>query len=141
MCMGDLLTIAPQGQISIGEWCYLGPNSKIWSMESINIGNKVFISHGVHLFDNNSHSLSAEQRHLRYRELQEYGRHLESEPVKHQPIIIEDDVWIGFNAAIMKGVRVGQGAVVAACAVVTHDVAPFTVVAGNPAKPVGVAGK
>jgi len=137
--MGEFLIISPSGSIQFGDWCYFGPNSKIWSMESVRIGNRVTISHGVHIFDNNSHSISAEQRHLRFQELMKYGRHLEPEPVKSKPIIIEDDVWIGFNAAVMKGVRIGRGAIVAACAVVTHDVAPFTIVAGNPAKPVGIA--
>lgn len=50
------------------------------------------------------------------------------------PIVIEDDVWIGEYAAIMKGVTIGKGAIVAAHAVVTKDVPAYTVVAGNPAK-------
>jgi acetyltransferase-like isoleucine patch superfamily enzyme len=50
------------------------------------------------------------------------------------PIIIEDDVWIATRAMVLKGVRIGKGAVVAAGAVVTKDVAPYTVVGGSPAK-------
>jgi acetyltransferase-like isoleucine patch superfamily enzyme len=49
------------------------------------------------------------------------------------PVVIEDKVWIGFNVIILKGVRVGEGAVVAAGSVVTKDVPPYCVVAGNPA--------
>jgi 2,3,4,5-tetrahydropyridine-2,6-dicarboxylate N-acetyltransferase len=56
------------------------------------------------------------------------------EPPSAQPVIIEDDVLIGANAVVLEGVRVGQGSVVAAGAVVTKDVPPFTVVAGTPAK-------
>jgi len=48
--------------------------------------------------------------------------------------IIEDDVWLGYNAIIMPGVRIGTGAVVGAAAVVTKDVAPYSIVAGVPAK-------
>lgn len=50
--------------------------------------------------------------------------------------VIEDGVWIGMRAFIMPGVRIGEGALIAANAVVTKDVAPYTVVAGNPASPV-----
>lgn len=50
------------------------------------------------------------------------------------PIVIEDDVWIGAAAIILKGVRVGRGAIVAAGAVVTKDVPPYAIVGGNPAR-------
>ena len=48
-------------------------------------------------------------------------------------VVIEDDVWIGYNATILKGVRIGKGAIIAPGAVVTHDVPPGATVAGNPA--------
>lgn len=137
LCMGEFLIGAPQATISIGDWCYIGPQSKIWAIDQIKIGSRVFLSHGVQIFDNNSHSLSADDRHSRFRELTEHGRHLNPEDVKHRPIRIEDDVWIGFNAAIMKGITIGRGSIVGACSVVTHDVPPYTVVVGNPARKVG----
>jgi acetyltransferase-like isoleucine patch superfamily enzyme len=56
--------------------------------------------------------------------------------VKQGPVVIEDDAWLGTNAVVLPGVRVGRGAVVGAGAVVTRDVAPFTVVAGVPARPI-----
>jgi tetrahydrodipicolinate N-acetyltransferase len=56
------------------------------------------------------------------------------EPPSAQPVIIEDDVVIGANAVVLEGVRVGKGAVVAAGAIVIDDVAPYTVVAGTPAR-------
>ena len=137
LIMGELLVIPPSGKINIGDWCYVGPDAKIWSMSSITIGDRVFISHGVQIFDNNSHSLSASERHSRYRELRIEGHHLQREKVKSCPVMIEDDVWVGFNVAIMKGVTVGRGAVVGAGAVVVHDVLPYAVVVGNPARSVG----
>ncbi len=109
----------------------MGPQSKIWALDKITIGSRVFISHGVQIFDNNSHSLSASERHERFRELTEHGRHLTREAVTRKAITIEDDVWIGFNAAIMKGVTIGRGAIVGACAVVTHDVPAYAVVGGE----------
>ncbi|HEY9576659.1 MAG TPA: DapH/DapD/GlmU-related protein, partial [Pseudobacillus sp.] len=56
------------------------------------------------------------------------------EPPSAQPVVLEDDVLIGANAVVLEGVRVGQGAVVAAGAIVTKDVPPFSVAAGAPAK-------
>ena len=52
------------------------------------------------------------------------------------PVILENDVWIGHGAVILPGVRIGSGAAIGAGAVVSHDVEPFTVVAGVPAKPI-----
>ena len=59
-------------------------------------------------------------------------------PVSRGPIVIEDDVWIGANAVILPGVRLGRGAVVGANSVVSRDVAPLTVVAGQPAREIRV---
>jgi acetyltransferase-like isoleucine patch superfamily enzyme len=53
-----------------------------------------------------------------------------------QVCVIEDDVWIGARVILLKGVRVGRGAIIAAGAVVTRDVAPYTIVGGVPAKPI-----
>ena len=50
--------------------------------------------------------------------------------------MIKDNVWIGQHSTILKGVTIGEGAVVGCCSVVTKDVEPYTVVAGNPAKQV-----
>ncbi len=52
-------------------------------------------------------------------------------------VIIGDHVWIGYRATILPGLTIGEGAVVAACAVVTRDVAPYTIVGGNPAREIG----
>jgi acetyltransferase-like isoleucine patch superfamily enzyme len=136
-CRGQFLIAAPDAKIIVGDWCSLGPNSIVWAMERIEIGSRVFLSHGVQIFDNNSHSMSANDRHDRYRELRTAGRHLRQEDVRHEPVRIEDDAWIGFNAIILKGVTVGRGAVVGACSVVTHDVEPYSIVVGNPACKVG----
>lgn len=58
------------------------------------------------------------------------------EPVVKKDTIIGNDVWIGYNATIMPGVTVGDGAIIATKAVVTKDVAPYEIVGGNPAKPI-----
>lgn len=53
-----------------------------------------------------------------------------------QPVVIEDDVWIGARVIILPGVRVGTGAILAAGAIVTKDVPPYAIMGGNPAKPI-----
>lgn len=63
--------------------------------------------------------------------------HEPKEGISRGDIIVEDDVWIGFRATILSGVRIGQGAVVAAGAVVTRDVPPYAIVGGVPAKVIG----
>lgn len=129
--MGEFL-MEEEGQIEIGDDCYIGPGTKIWSFLPLSIGHRVFISHGVNIHDTDSHSLSAKERHLRFLEKIQYGRHLIREEKKCAAITIDDDVWIGFNAILLKGVRVGRGAVIGAGAVITKEVAPYTVVVGNP---------
>lgn len=132
---GQILVVAPHGKVEMGEFSYLGPGATIWSMDSIRIGNNVDIALGASVYDNNSRSLSASERAESFKALRE-GRE-RHETIKHAPVIIEDDVWIGFNAAVLKGVTVGRGAIIAAGSIVTHDVEPFTIVAGNPAKKIG----
>ena len=60
---------------------------------------------------------------------------MRDQPVRLAAVVIESDVWIGASATVLPGIRIGQGAVVAAGAVVSRDVAPFMMVAGNPAVP------
>jgi acetyltransferase-like isoleucine patch superfamily enzyme len=55
-------------------------------------------------------------------------------PGRSAPVVIEDDVWVGGGVIVLKGVRIGTGSIVGAGSVVTKDVAPYTVVAGNPAR-------
>ncbi len=59
------------------------------------------------------------------------------EAITKGPIVVEDDVWIGYGATIMSGVHIGKGAVIGACALVNKDVAPFEIVGGVPAKKIG----
>jgi acetyltransferase-like isoleucine patch superfamily enzyme len=128
--VGGQLHVYPDGgRISIGECCFIGPGTRIWAGDSVEIGNRVLISHGVNIHDNISHSLSAQERHQHFVEILE-RRNGALGKVPKQRIVIEDDAWIGFNAIILKGVRIGEGAVVAAGAIVTKDVPPYTIVAG-----------
>jgi maltose O-acetyltransferase len=132
---GELLIFAHAGKIEIGKDCYLGEDSRIWSADSIKIGNRVLISHNVNIHDTNSHSLNSVLRHKHFIKLMSEGHPIVNDvDINSKAIIIEDDVWVGFNSTILKGVRIGKGAVVAACSIVTKDVPELVIVAGNPAK-------
>lgn len=131
---GELLIFAHAGEIHIGEDCYLGEGSRVWSSESVKIGNRVYISHNVNIHDTNSHSLNPQLRHEHFREIMLAGHpQINNVDIQSQPVHIEDDVWVGFNSTIFKGVTIGKGAVIGACSVVTKNVPEFVVV-GNPAK-------
>jgi acetyltransferase-like isoleucine patch superfamily enzyme len=135
--LGQLCVLGHGGRIRIGESCFIGEDSRIWAAASITIGDRVLISHNVNIHDNNSHSLSAEERHWHFNQIISTGHPKVLNNVAAASIVIEDDAWIGFGCTILKGVTVGRGAVVGACSLVTKDVAAYTVVAGSPAKAIG----
>ena len=138
--LGRLLIFGHAGSITIGEHCFVGEDSHIWSADRIVIGDRVLISHGVNIHDNISHSLSAAERHDHFLSIFERGGHPASiANITAAPVTIGSDAWIGFGATILKGVTIGDGAVVGAQSVVTKDVAPFDIVVGNPARVVGTA--
>lgn len=132
---GHLFIFAHAGAIQIGKDCYVGEHSRVFSSESVVIGDRVLISHNVNIHDTNSHSLDMTLRHKHFTEILNTGHPTStSYDIQGMPIIIQDDVWIGFNSTILKGVTIGKGAVIAACSVVTKDVPARVVVAGNPAR-------
>jgi len=131
---GELLTFAHGGTIRLGTFCFVGEHSHIWSAASIEIGNRVLISHGVNIFDNATHPINAAQRHAQFRSIILEGRHPERIDLEEKPVKVEDDVLIGCMSIVLSGVTLGRGAIVGAGSVVAGDVPPFTIVAGNPAR-------
>jgi acetyltransferase-like isoleucine patch superfamily enzyme len=131
---GELLLFANGGKIKIGKDCYIGKYSHIWSGESISIGNSVLIAHGCNIIDTDSHEIDYRERHNSYIRMLNEGHSKTKSNVKTAPVIIEDNAWISFNVCILKGVKIGKGAIIGAGSVVTKDVPPFALVAGNPAK-------
>jgi acetyltransferase-like isoleucine patch superfamily enzyme len=131
---GELHTFRYGGNIAIGENCYIGDHTRIWSGEAVTIGNFVQISHNVNIIDTNAHEIDAYERAERYLDLLKNGHWKDKGSVLTSPIVIEDYVWISFNCTILKGVKIGKGAIVGANSVVVDDVPPFTLVLGNPAK-------
>jgi acetyltransferase-like isoleucine patch superfamily enzyme len=131
---GELCVLAYGGEIIIGDHCYIGENTKIYSGDSILIDDHVIIGHSCNISDNDSHEFDHLERAKGVEELLQFGYRSEKGKVKSAVITIEPHVWINFNVTILKGVRIGKGAIVAAGSIVTKDVAPFTMVAGNPAR-------
>lgn len=130
---GELLTFSHGGKISLGTYCYVGEHSHIWSAEHIEIGDRVLIAHNVNIFDSLTHPISAKKRHQQFIEIISSG-HPKPIDLESAPIQIGNDVWIGCMSVILKGITVGEGAIVGAGSVVTKNVPPYTIVAGNPAK-------
>ena len=121
----------PHGRVQIGDRCYVGA-SLLVCHTSITLEDDVIISWDVTIVDHDSHALSWDHR---CRDVSDWRiGHKNWDHVSVEPVHIERKAWIGFGAAILKGVRVGEGAIVGAGSVVTKDVPPFTVVAGNPAR-------
>lgn len=121
------------GKIIIGSHSLLSYNTVIRSVASVSIGDYAIISSHVHISDNNNHPTSPGIR----KEMCMKGFDGEAWRWKYadkSPIVIEDNVWIGEYASILKGVTIGTGAIIASYSVVTKDVPPYTIVAGNPAK-------
>jgi acetyltransferase-like isoleucine patch superfamily enzyme len=135
---GQLLTFGPGAPLSIGSYCYVGDNSRIWCAVGVTIGDRVLIAHNVNIHDNNAHPLSASARHLQALEIFA-GREDPMTDVRMSPIVIEDDVWIGFNSTILKGVTIGRGAIIGAETVITKNVPPYAIVIGTPQRQSGVA--
>ena len=108
--------------IIIHDGCAIGKNNSFACIDRIEIGKNVLFAGFVHITD---HS---------------HGYENIDEPIKEQrliskgPVLIEDDCWLGFQSEILSGVHIGKHSIVAARAVVTKDVPPYCIVAGNPAK-------
>jgi len=109
-----------EGRIDIGDYVLISPGTRILSSDSITIGSNTMIAGEVYISDSDWHDI--------------YDR--TSERSQHRPIVLEENVWIGFRAIIGKGVRIGENSIIGAGSVVTRDIPANVIAAGNPARPV-----
>lgn len=130
-----ILYVQNNGLIYIGNYTTLRANTIVGGVDNVHIGNHVMISNHVTIYDNNNHPTDPKQRI----KMCESGFNSELWKWKysdHKPVYINDNVWIGEYATILKGVTIGEGAIIASHSIVTKDVEPYSIVAGNPAKKV-----
>lgn len=111
---GDIICFK-NSKLTLGNG-FCNSNVKIRCTNSITIGDNVAISHDVTIMDSDAHIIKNQENDIT------------------KPVIIGDNVWIGTRAIILKGVKIGNGAIVAAGSIVTKDVPENSMVAGSPAK-------
>ena len=120
--------LGQKASINIGNNCDLN-GSSITAYRSVTIGNRVQIGAAGLITDTDLHPLDPA---LRRDQIE--GRPYPIDAVQKAPIVIEDDVWLGYGVLVLKGVRIGQGSIIGAGSVVTQDIQARCVAAGNPAK-------
>ena len=112
---------ANQGYVTIGERAWLGPYCLIYGNGGVDIGADVLVAAHTSI---NTVSHVAERSDI---PMNEQG-------ISCDPIVIEDDVWIGLNCTILQGTRIGRGSIIGAGAVVTRDIPPGSIAVGTPAR-------
>lgn len=139
-CVIDGTLLVLRGSMKIGDRVVINEGTRLICADHITIGDDVLISWGCNIVDSNMHAMASANRlpdtqnaraELENRTM---GLHVDYSKIASAPVVIKDRAWIGFNAIILKGVTIGEGAVVGAGSVVTQDVPDYAVVGGNPAR-------
>jgi maltose O-acetyltransferase len=102
-------------RIRIGDGTYLNRNTEVTALGSVTIGRGCMIGRDVIIMDSDQHAMPGEE-------------------IEIAPVVIEDGVWIGARAMVLKGVRIGRGSVIGAGAIVTRSIPPESVAVGQPAR-------
>jgi acetyltransferase-like isoleucine patch superfamily enzyme len=130
---GTIMVYRADSKVTLGNNVYIGPGTFIECVEQITIGDNVLISMNCNIIDTNSHSLDSAERLGDTIEWQKGLSYKDWNKVQSSAIHIGNKSWIGLRSIILKGVSIGEGAIVAAGSVVTKEVRSYTMVGGNPA--------
>ena len=129
------------GFVKIGKRTFINGGTNLISINEIDVGDDVTIGWNVYIYDHDSHSLDyrfrkddIERQRKDFYANRNFIFSKDWSTVKSAPIKICNKAWIGFNVLILKGVTIGEGAIIGAGSVVTKNVPAWTIVAGNPAK-------
>ena len=127
------------GRIEMGNFSTVQDGAQILCLQHVKIGHYSVIAGGTKLMDNNNHRIEPEERVKHRIRVAPGGPGYPGlgdgwELSDSSPIIIGDVVWVGADCLVMKGITIGEGAIVAMNSVVTKDVPPYTIVAGFPAR-------
>jgi acetyltransferase-like isoleucine patch superfamily enzyme len=133
---GVHFALGEDARVEVGDYCYF-TNAVLLAELELRIGSYVMIGWNATVADTDFHPIAPAERVADAVACSPLGRGTRRPAIARRPVIIEDDVWIGPNATILKGVRVGAGAFVEAGALVARDVPPRARVVGNPAQVVG----
>ncbi|BAZ22009.1 maltose O-acetyltransferase like protein [Kalymmatonema gypsitolerans NIES-4073] len=128
--------IGEKGQVEIGDYCYF-TNAVLLCELELRIGSYVVIGWNTTLADTDFHPIAPAERIADAIACSPLGKTLPRPEIVKRPVVIDDGVWIGPNATILKGVHIGAGAIVEPGAMVNRDVPPRTRVMGNPAQIIG----
>jgi len=133
---GATFAVGENGRIAIGDYCHL-ISTVLVCEAAITIGNYVSVGWNVTIADSDFHPLSPVDRMADAIALSPLGKGRPRPAFERAPVVIEDDVWIGPMAALLKGVHVGAGSLVEPGSVVTRSVPAGSRVMGNPARVIG----
>jgi acetyltransferase-like isoleucine patch superfamily enzyme len=133
---GVHFALGVEGQVEIGDYCYFTNAILLCELE-VRIGSYVVVGWNATIADSDFHPIEPAERIADAIACSPLGKGRRRPEIVRRAVVIEDDVWIGPNATILKGVRLGSGAFVEPGALVTRDVPARARVAGNPAQVIG----
>lgn len=133
---GVHFALGPEAVVEIGDYCYF-TNAVLLCELRLRVGNYVIIGWNTTIADTDFHPIGPAERIADAIAVSPLGGGRPRPPIAKLPVSIEDDVWIGPNATILKGVTIGAGAFVEPGALVVHDVPRGARVGGNPARLIG----
>lgn len=121
------------GRMRVGDYCYFTNAVLLCELEIV-VGNYVLIGWNTTIADTDFHPIAPAERIADAIACSPLGKQRPRPVVARKPVIIEDDVWVGPNCTILKGVRIGVGAIIEPGSLVTRDVPAGARVMGNPAQ-------